>query len=1101
MKPLFSRKLIVALALIFAVRLLLVSSQTIAAKGGAVHDDELFLRLANNLLAGDWLGPFDNRTLIKGPMYPLFIAANYLIGLPLPLLQHLVYLGAGLALIVALSRLVRNGPFLAALFAAYAFNPATVGGSAQRVAREGIYPALAVLVFAGLIGLLAASGERRVGGLRWALLLGFSFAAFWLTREEGVWLLPSALLLLVAALWLVVARARKERAAWWRCLYCAVPVAVFLASVLGVAALNQAKYGVFLTNEFREGAFPAAYGALSRVEHPDWKQYVPVPKAVRQAIYKESPAFRELEASLEGPLGQAWGQTGCQAYPKTCGDIAAGWFDWALRDAAAQAGYYASAEKAAAYWDRLAREVNQACREGRLVCGGERSSLDPPPRREYLDQLPARLLAAATHLTTFAGVSPNQATSSGAEESFPFYQAITRSRLGPTTKASAPSPKGSATITGWAYRPGAELSIRMEVAEGAAAPGVVKQQQAPDVVAFFGDQAAKNARFEATCAPPCTLAFAGGDRVLGRLKYLDKVPVVNVYDEALTVFVESVVFAPAAVDPLPAGTAPDAGKVAVLGRVQEYYRMATPFLSVLALVGYLLSACLLVVRRRGSALFVVNTALLGAVAARLLLLCWVDITSFSAINTLYLAPAYPLLMLSIGLALYDAVAQGWAAIAAHRSSPGALAFAVAGPAGVSEGASPAPDADRGAPAFARYEQAGAETAGATLDGGQDCELSIVMPCLNEAETLATCIEKARAYLARAGVAGEIIVADNGSSDGSQAIARSLGVRVVDVPERGYGAALSGGIAAARGRYIIMGDADDSYDFANLDLFVERLREGYDLVMGNRFAGGIEPGAMSRLHRLVGNPVLTGIGRLFFHSPCGDFHCGLRGFSKAAVERLDLRTTGMEFASEMVVKATLHKQRIAEVPTTLRKDGRSRPPHLRSWRDGWRHLRFLLLYSPRWLFLYPGLLLFVLGLLGMALTLPGPLTVGTVVFDVHTLMVSGTLILLGIQAITFAILAKQFGINEHLLSEDPRFSRILERVPLEKAVAAGLLLMLLGSAGIVGAFLIWEASGFGPLDYAHIMRIVIPGLTAISSGFQVVIAAFFLSTLNLPVRRR
>ncbi|MHB1130993.1 MAG: glycosyltransferase family 2 protein [Chloroflexota bacterium] len=382
-----------------------------------------------------------------------------------------------------------------------------------------------------------------------------------------------------------------------------------------------------------------------------------------------------------------------------------------------------------------------------------------------------------------------------------------------------------------------------------------------------------------------------------------------------------------------------------------------------------------------------------------------------------------------------------------------------------------------------------------------CELSIVLPCLNEAETLSTCIKKAQAYLERAGVVGEILVADNGSCDGSQSIARDLGVRVVDVQDRGYGAALLGGIAAAKGRYIIMGDADDSYDFANLDAFVERLREGYDMVMGNRFKGGIQPGAMPHLHRYLGNPVLTGIGRLFFRSPCGDFHCGLRGFSKAAVEQLDLRTTGMEFASEMVVKSTLHRQRITEVPTTLRKDGRSRPPHLRSWRDGWRHLRFLLLYSPRWLFLYPGFMLVALGLMAMALLVAGPVTVGTVVFDVHTLMVASTMILLGVQAMAFAVLSKQFGINQRLLAEDRQFSALLEKIPLEKAVAGAVALIAVGFAGILLALAIWESRGFGQLDYAQTMRIVIPGLTAVSSGIEIMMAAFFLSVLNLPVRKR
>lgn len=382
----------------------------------------------------------------------------------------------------------------------------------------------------------------------------------------------------------------------------------------------------------------------------------------------------------------------------------------------------------------------------------------------------------------------------------------------------------------------------------------------------------------------------------------------------------------------------------------------------------------------------------------------------------------------------------------------------------------------------------------------ECELTILMPCLNEAETLAACIGKAKAFLERTAIAGEILVADNGSTDGSQRIARELGARVVDVPTRGYGAALMGGIAAARGRFVIMGDADDSYDFSNLDAFVEKLRQGHDLVMGNRFAGGIEPGAMPNLHRYLGNPVLTGLGRLFFRSECGDFHCGLRGFAKDAVLRLNLETTGMEFASEMVVKATLHRQRITEVPTILHKDGRSRPPHLRSWRDGWRHLRFLLLYSPRWLFFYPGLTLLVLGLIGMALTLPAPLKVGGVVFDVHTLMVSSTLILLGVQAITFAAVAKRLAIKERLVPDDPRFSSLMGLVSLEKAVLVGAFLIALGLAGVAGSLAIWGAAGFGNLDYTRVTRIVVPGLTAVSVGLQVVLAAFLLSVLELPVRR-
>src|ERR1700761_8487272 len=286
-----------------------------------------------------------------------------------------------------------------------------------------------------------------------------------------------------------------------------------------------------------------------------------------------------------------------------------------------------------------------------------------------------------------------------------------------------------------------------------------------------------------------------------------------------------------------------------------------------------------------------------------------------------------------------------------------------------------------------------------------CELSILMPCLNEAETLGQCLAKAQGFLRRTGIRGEVIVADNGSTDGSQTIAASNGARVVAIKERGYGSALIGGIRAARGTYVIMGDSDDSYDFSNLDQFVEKLRAGYEMVMGNRFLGGIMPGAMPPLHRYLGNPVLSTIGRVFFRSPCSDFHCGLRGFRRDAILRLDLQAPGMEFASEMVVKATINKLRFAEVPIKLHPDGRSRPPHLRSWRDGWRHLRFLLLFSPRSLFLYPGFIMFAAGLLAMAWLLPGSRTVGGVTFDIHTLLYAAMLVAIGFQSMFFWAFAK------------------------------------------------------------------------------------------------
>jgi glycosyltransferase involved in cell wall biosynthesis len=376
------------------------------------------------------------------------------------------------------------------------------------------------------------------------------------------------------------------------------------------------------------------------------------------------------------------------------------------------------------------------------------------------------------------------------------------------------------------------------------------------------------------------------------------------------------------------------------------------------------------------------------------------------------------------------------------------------------------------------------------------ELSIIMPCLNEAETLATCIGKALTYLRENGVAGEVVIADNGSTDGSQDIAVAAGARVVPVAARGYGAALMGGISAARGRFIVMGDADDSYDFLNLSPFLEKLREGYELVMGNRFRGGIAPGAMPPLHRFLGNPVLTAIGRIFFHSPVRDFHCGLRGFRRDSVLHLDLQTTGMEFASEMVVKATLLDLKITEVPTTLSPDGRSRPPHLRTWRDGWRHLRFLLLYSPRWLFLYPGLLLILAGVVASSALLPGPVTINGVGFDVNTLVYAALAIIVGFTAVVFAVLTKVFAINAGLLPEDRRFLRLFEHVTLETGLVIGGLLVVFGLAGALYSVHVWEIHGLGRLDPRQTIRIIVPSMLSIAIGSHIILSSFFLSVLGL-----
>ncbi len=377
----------------------------------------------------------------------------------------------------------------------------------------------------------------------------------------------------------------------------------------------------------------------------------------------------------------------------------------------------------------------------------------------------------------------------------------------------------------------------------------------------------------------------------------------------------------------------------------------------------------------------------------------------------------------------------------------------------------------------------------------EIELSIVMPCLNERDTLATCIRKAAGFLRGSGISGEIVVADNGSNDGSPEIARAEGARLIEVAERGYGAALLGGIKAAKGKFVIMGDADDSYDFSQLAPFVERLREGQDLVMGNRFRGGIARGAMPPLHRYLGNPVLSFFGRLFFKSQVHDFHCGLRGFRRETILALDLQTPGMEFASEMVVKAALRGLRVTEVPTTLSPDGRNRPPHLRSWRDGWRHLRFLLIYSPRWLFLYPGLSLMAIGLTLTTVLAVNPVTVGPLSFDIHSLLYGAFFVLLGFQLVSFAVFSKVYGIAARLLPKDPRLEALLSVTSLEKGVVLGAMLVLAGIAGSIYALITWGEAGFGGLDPRATMRITIPSATAMSLGVQLIFGAFFLTFLR------
>jgi glycosyltransferase involved in cell wall biosynthesis len=385
------------------------------------------------------------------------------------------------------------------------------------------------------------------------------------------------------------------------------------------------------------------------------------------------------------------------------------------------------------------------------------------------------------------------------------------------------------------------------------------------------------------------------------------------------------------------------------------------------------------------------------------------------------------------------------------------------------------------------------------------ELTVLMPCLNEAETLARCIEKARVGIQRSGVRGEILIADNGSTDGSQAIAEKLGARVVPVKEKGYGSALRGGIQAAAGKWILMGDADDSYDFSAAAGFVKKFQEGFDLVMGCRLpigGGTILPGAMPWKNRWIGNPILTFIGRLFFRCAAHDFHCGLRGFTREAFEKMDLQTTGMEFASEMVIKATFKNLKISEVPITLHKDGRSRPPHLKPWRDGWRHLRFMLLYSPRWLFLMPGLVLSGAGLAASAVLSFADIRLGWVELNVGTLAVSCMTVIIGFQLVAFAFYTKVFAISEGLLPDDPKLTRMFKFFTLEKGILASLAVLLAGTLLLLHALWLWKQAHFGTLpSMEDNLRRLIPAITLVVIGVQGVFSSFFMSALGLKTASR
>jgi glycosyltransferase involved in cell wall biosynthesis len=383
---------------------------------------------------------------------------------------------------------------------------------------------------------------------------------------------------------------------------------------------------------------------------------------------------------------------------------------------------------------------------------------------------------------------------------------------------------------------------------------------------------------------------------------------------------------------------------------------------------------------------------------------------------------------------------------------------------------------------------------------KDIELTILMPCLNEAETLEICINKAIKSLKENNINGEVLIADNGSTDGSKEIAIKNGARVIDVPTKGYGSALIEGTKQALGKFIIMGDSDDSYDFSNIMPFVDKLREGYDLVMGNRFKGGIEKGAMPWSHKYIGTPVISFIGRLFYKSKIGDFNCGMRGYRKQAILDLDLKCTGMEYASEMIVEASLNDLKIAEIPTTLKKDGRNRPPHLKSFSDGWRHLKFLLMYSPTWLFLIPGLILMTIGLIGTIAFMFGNLKIASVVLGVHSRLYLGAMVVVGFQMIIFSLFAKTYAVNSGMHPKVDRISKFIKKITLEKGLLAGIILTIIGIGLTIYAMVIWEQAEWGRLNPVDVMPITIPAVYLIIIGVQLTFSSFFLGVLNISYKK-
>lgn len=634
----------VAFIILAIAKLWLIGGQTLFAIGGAGHDDRLFVNLAIALLKGEWLGTYNNLTLAKGMFYPLWIATTYLLGVPLMLAQHLLYITACVTFVIALRPLLPRPAMLLLIYTILLFNPVSyTDGPMTRVIREGIYPALTILVCAGAVGLLTWQ-DRSIKSLGfWSTYLGFALSAFWLTREEGVWVIPSIALVIGLA----ATRLCRTRPIDWirRLALCVFPFVIWMIAVATVAGINNAHYGIFTTVEFKSQDFLAAYGAISRVNHAQWQPYILVPKEARMRMYSISPAFAELKPFLEGNIGKGWSKISQSDEIRggQSDEIKGGWFMWALRDAVASAGYCNSAGSAAEYYRRLANEINVSCTEGKIDCGTERASMMPPWRDEYAQPLLKAIVRSGVYLVRFEGFTANSGTSVGSDDSLTLFRIITGGRLSTN--------KNQLNLRGWTFSPDSAINISVRTKNGDLADATLKLVPSPDVYNHFlaGGRdipSAREARFEITVSDisECYLYVRSGDRLLGSLP-LDgsqkslQTSELYFYLDSLDYQRESNL---SKLDNL---------RVNFLGKIGIIYQKVMPILTSLALIAYTIFTVQVFRKRINVVVWVINTALLIAIVARILIISLIDVSSFSAINTMYLSPAHPLLLIFISFVL------------------------------------------------------------------------------------------------------------------------------------------------------------------------------------------------------------------------------------------------------------------------------------------------------------------------------------------------------------------------------------------------------------------------------------------------------------------